>query len=237
MRSAAICASRLTAATRTARKIRIYFEDYPRRDTSRPAVSTIVSIEGGPGYSTTADRASRVALSRPISARRNLLLVDLRGTGRSGALDCPAFHQHILPYPELAGRCAAQLGARRDFYDTSQSVQDIEAVLVALHVGKVDLYGDSYGSYAAQAFALRYPWRLRSLVLDSTYQVPGSDPVLPRPVGAVADRTTPGLCPPARRAWRTATRSPRWRASCTVCAAIRSPAGHTTPTATACSPT
>jgi pimeloyl-ACP methyl ester carboxylesterase len=158
------------------RKIRIYFEDYPRLDTSRPAVSTIVSIEGGPGYSTTADRASRVALSRPISARRNLLLVDLRGTGRSGALDCPAFHKHILPYPELAGRCAAQLGALRDFYDTSQSVQDIEAVLVALHAGKVDLYGDSYGSYAAQAFALRYPWRLRSLVLDSTYQVPGSDP-------------------------------------------------------------
>jgi len=158
------------------RTIRIYFEDYPRRDSSRPAISTIVSIEGGPGYSTTADRASRVALSRPISARRNLLLVDLRGTGRSGALDCPAFKHHILPYPKLAGRCARQLGFERNFYDTSQSVQDIEAVLVALHAGKVDLYGDSYGSYAAQAFALRYPWRLRSLVLDSTYQVTGSDP-------------------------------------------------------------
>ncbi len=37
------------------------------------------------------------------------------------------------------------------------------------------MYGDSYGSYAAQAFALRYPERLRSLTLDGTYPLPGSD--------------------------------------------------------------
>jgi pimeloyl-ACP methyl ester carboxylesterase len=158
------------------RRIRIYFELYPPRDATRPPASTIVSIEGGPGYPTTADRVNRVALSRPVADRRNLLLVDLRGTGRSGALDCPAFKHHILPYLPLAGRCARQLGPKRDFYDTSQSVQDIEAVLAAVHAGKVDLYGDSYGSYAAQAFALRYPGRLRSLVLDGTYQLPGSDP-------------------------------------------------------------
>ncbi len=158
------------------RRIRIYFELYPPRDAARPAQSTIVSIEGGPGYPTTADRANRVALSRPVASRRSLLLVDLRGTGRSGALGCRAFKHHIFPYLARAGRCARQLGPRRDFYDTSQSVQDIEAVLRAVHAGKVDLYGDSYGSYAAQAFALRYPDRLRSLVLDGTYQLPGSDP-------------------------------------------------------------
>ena len=38
------------------------------------------------------------------------------------------------------------------------------------------MYGDSYGSYAAQAFALRYPGRLRSLMLDGTYQLPSPDP-------------------------------------------------------------
>ena len=43
------------------------------------------------------------------------------------------------------------------------------------------MYGDSYGSYAAQAFALRFPGRLRSLTLDGTYQLPGSDPALARP--------------------------------------------------------
>ena len=50
---------------------------------------------------------------------------------------------------------------------------------MALGIGRVDLYGDSYGSYAAQAFALRYPGRLRTLVLDGTYPLPGSDPAGP----------------------------------------------------------
>ena len=138
----------------------------------------MLSIEGGPGFSTTADRSARIQLWRPLSARRDLLLVDLRGTGRSEPLDCPAFRRHILGYIDRAARCAAQLGPARDAYDTSQSVQDLAAVLRALGVGHVDLYGDSYGSYAAQAFAIRYPGQLRSLVLDGTYQLPGSDPAL-----------------------------------------------------------
>jgi pimeloyl-ACP methyl ester carboxylesterase len=158
------------------RRIRIYFELRSRTDRSRPPIATVLSVEGGPGFSTTADRSARVQLWRPISARRDLLLVDLRGTGRSQPLDCPAFRRHILGYIDRAARCAAQIGPARDFYDTSQSVQDLAAVLRVLHIGRVDLYGDSYGSYAAQAFALRYPHRLRSLVLDGTYQLPGSDP-------------------------------------------------------------
>ena len=156
-------------------KIRVFYELYPAT-TPGPVVSTVLSIEGGPGYSTTADRGGRIALWKPLSAHRNLLLVDLRGTGRSGALACKAFSHHILGYIDRAALCAKQLGPRIRYYDTSQSVQDLESVLESLNLGRIDLYGDSYGSYAAQAFALRFPWRLRSLTLDSTYQLPGSDP-------------------------------------------------------------
>jgi pimeloyl-ACP methyl ester carboxylesterase len=158
------------------RKIRIYFEHYFRTQRAGPRTATVLSIEGGPGFSTTADRAVRLQLWRPISAHRDLLLVDLRGTGRSGALNCRAFRRHILPYVVRAGRCAAQIGPKRDDYDTSQSVQDLKAVVDALGLHRLDVYGDSYGSYAAQAFAIRYPGLLRSLVLDGTYQLPGSDP-------------------------------------------------------------
>ena len=86
-------------------KIRVYYEFYPATDTG-PVASTVLSIEGGPGYSTTADRSGRIALWKPLSAHRNLLLVDLRGTGRSGALACKAFADHILGYIDRAGRCA-----------------------------------------------------------------------------------------------------------------------------------
>lgn len=167
------------------RTVRIYYERYPRVRRSRPAVSTVLSIEGGPGYSTTADRAARVELWRPLAERRDLLLVDLRGTGRSGALRCAAFARSTGGYLSRAGRCARQLGPARDLYATGRAVDDLEEVLRALGAGRVDLYGDSYGTYAAQAFALRYPQRLRSLTLDAAYPLPGTDPAFADLIAAV----------------------------------------------------
>jgi len=149
----------------------------------------LAGIPGGGGTMTAADLAlfyqalldggralAGVELWRPVSSRRDLVLVDLRGTGKSAALGCPAFARASRGYVARAGRCATQLGPKRDLYSTSQAVQDLEAVLRALRIGRIDLYGDSYGTYAAQAYALRYPERLRSLVLDGAYPLPGTDP-------------------------------------------------------------
>ena len=49
-------------------------------------------------------------------------------------------------------------------------------MLDALRIPRVDLYGDSYGTFAAQAFAVHHGDRLRSLVLDGAYPVTGTDP-------------------------------------------------------------
>ena len=108
--------------------------------------------------------------------RRSVLLIDARGTGSSGVLECRAFTRRITHYRERAGACAAELGPGVDLYDTHAFVDDIADVLDALGIPAVDLYGDSYGSYAGQAFAVRYPTRLRSLVLDGAYPLPGTDP-------------------------------------------------------------
>lgn len=167
------------------KSIRVYFERYRRSERARPPVSTVVSVEGGPGYPTAADRDARVELWRPLSRRRDLVLVDLRGTGRSGALRCAAFARTTRDYVARAGRCAVQLGPTRDLYSTGRAVEDVEDALRALRVGRVDLYGDSYGTYAAQAFALRYPERLRSLTLDGAYPLPGTDPAFADLIGAV----------------------------------------------------
>ena len=159
-------------------KIKIDFERYRRRDRGRPSLGTIVAVEGGPGYSTTDSRDSYLELVRPLMGRRDLLLVDARGTGLSGALDCPALRRTVAGYVRRAGRCAEQLGPRVDRYTTRASVDDLADVLDALEIGPVDIYGDSYGSYFGQAFAINYPDRLRSLVLDGTYPLPGTDPTL-----------------------------------------------------------
>jgi pimeloyl-ACP methyl ester carboxylesterase len=159
--------------------IGIGFELYPRLDTAHPRGGIIASIEGGPGYSTTDDRTSRLELSRPLMRHRDLLLVDLRGTGLSHPLDCRAFSRSTDRYLVRAGRCAAELGPSRDLYDTHQAVEDVADVLAALRAapGTVDLYGDSYGTYFAQAFAARHPQLLRSVVLDGAYPTPGTDPL------------------------------------------------------------
>ncbi|MFN0154647.1 MAG: alpha/beta fold hydrolase [Gaiella sp.] len=192
------------SAVARGRTIRVYFELYRRRDTARPAESTVVSVEGGPGYGTTPGRASRVALWRPLSLRRNLLLVDLRGTGRSGALRCRALARSTRGYWQRAGRCARELGAARDLYGTGDAVDDVEDVLTAIRARRIDLYGDSYGTYAAQAFALRHPGRLRTLTLDAAYPLPGTDPAYADLAGALRRglrltcRRSPG-CPAAER--------------------------------------
>ena len=127
-------------------------------DTRRRWTATAISACGGPSRSGEISSSSICA-----------------GPGRSGALACPAFAKSSVGYAGRARRCALQLGPDRDLYTTAQAVEDLDDVLLALGSGRIDLYGDSYGSYAAQAFALRHPERLRSLVLDSTYPLPGTD--------------------------------------------------------------
>ncbi len=46
----------------------------------------------------------------------------------------------------------------------------------ALRLRRVDVYGDSYGSFLAQVFASRFPNLVRSVILDSTYQTVNLDP-------------------------------------------------------------
>ena len=171
------------------RTLQVEFELYPRRRADRPSLGTMVDVEGGPGYSTTDSRDYYLELHGPLMDRRDLLLVDQRGTGLSEPLDCAAFRQTVEDYIRRAGRCADQLGGRVDFFGTHAAAEDMADVLDALGIPAVDLYGDSYGSYFAQAFAVRHGSRLRSLVLDATYPLPGTDPAF----GDLAEATRRAL--------------------------------------------
>ncbi len=63
-----------------------------------------------------------------------------------------------------------------DLFATAYAAADLRAVLRRLKLAKVHLYGDSYGTWFAQAFVARYPGVLRSVVLDSSYPVRDLDP-------------------------------------------------------------
>jgi len=201
--------------------IRIGFRWLPA---SRRAVGTVLSVEGGPGFATTGSEDDYLPDIGPLHRSRNLLLVDLRGTGTSTPIDCPGLeragaHQSGRRFDQLVGDCGAQLNHewryRRggwvhasDDFNTAYSARDVERVLRALRLGRVDLYGDSYGSWFAQVFASRYPGALRSVTLDSTYQVLGLDPWYTTTV-ITARRAFNAVC---RRsvACAAATRGPAW---------------------------
>ncbi len=151
--------------------ITIGFEYYPRRDTSRPRLGVILPQEGGPGYSSTGTRDAYLNIFDPLRDRRDILIVDKRGTGTSGAIDCTGIQQGDPNDPAAIADCGQQLGRKSALYRTELAVADIVAVMDALQVPEVDFYGDSYGTYVGQTFAARFGNRLRSIVLDSAYPV------------------------------------------------------------------
>jgi pimeloyl-ACP methyl ester carboxylesterase len=172
-------------------RIRVGFRWLPA--TAGEAAGTILAVEGGPGFASTGSEENYLPMIGPLARTRNLLLIDLRGTGTSTVIDCPALEragsrQSGRRFNRLVGACGARLNhhwryrhgggwvhASEDF-NTAYSARDVARVLRGLRLRRVDLYGDSYGRWFAQAFASRYPGMLRSLTLDSTYQVLRLDP-------------------------------------------------------------
>ena len=171
----------------------IYFEWFPATDGA--AEGTVMAVQGGPGYSSTDYRDDYLAMLGPLTRTRNVLIADLRGTGRSDPVNCPAVQRWTVAdgnqaYIDAVGACGDRLNRMRqrpdgsyvrgaDLYTTATAARDVAVLLNRLNPGKIDLYGDSYGTYFGQVFASRYPGRLRSLTLDSAYPVLGADPFYP----------------------------------------------------------
>jgi pimeloyl-ACP methyl ester carboxylesterase len=169
-----------------ANRIAIHFEFYPRTGQAAGArtgtaatlaspEATLVATEGGPGYPATLSRADYLALFAPLRGDRDVLLMDNRGTGKSGAVDCPALQSAERWTVDGVAACGRSLGSSAALYSTAYAADDLAAVLEALKIARIDLYGDSYGTYFAQVFALRHPERLRTLVLDGAFALDGPD--------------------------------------------------------------
>ena len=156
--------------------VTIGFEFYPHHDAGQPAEGVVLAQEGGPGYSSTGTREGYLRLFEPLRGRRDVLLVDKRGTGLSDPIQCQALQEAGEFVPAAIAACAKQLGPAAWMYGTAPAADDVAAVLDALGIGKVDYYGDSYGTWFGQVFAQRHPDRLRTIVLDSAYPTIGLSP-------------------------------------------------------------
>jgi pimeloyl-ACP methyl ester carboxylesterase len=158
------------------RRLRVHFRVFPRTDRKRPAREPIVAAEGGPGYPTIQSADSYLFMLGPLRRRHDMIVMDNRGTGSSGAINCPRLQEGKGSYAREVARCARRLGAAANAYGTGAAADDLAAVLPKLRVRrKVDIYGDSYGTYLAQTFAVRHPELVRAVVLDAAFGVDGFD--------------------------------------------------------------
>jgi proline iminopeptidase len=101
----------------------------------------LVVLHGGPG----ASHDYFLPHLLPLARTNRLIFIDERGSGRSQRLQDTSL------------------------YTVEGDVEDVEAVRVALHLGKISLLGHSCGGVLAQAYALKYQQNLSHLILNSTF--------------------------------------------------------------------
>src|ERR687884_1121232 len=139
-------------------------------------------IAGGPGQASALafDLASNGGQFRDQFPGYTLVAFDPRGTGRSGVLRCPELQADPSASPAreqaLVAKCATEIGSSRSFYSTRDHADDIDAVRQALGVGRIGLWGTSYGTQLSVAYALTYPSHVARLLLDSVADAAGRDP-------------------------------------------------------------
>jgi len=160
-------------AARKGRKIKLNVVVFPATGTTK-LPDPVFYFAGGPGSAATEEAPYIAEDLIAIRASRDLVFVDQRGTGRSNPLNCnffdPAKPQSYMGHwnpPDGVQRCRKQLESRADLrlYTTSIAMDDLDEVRAALGYAKINLYGISYGSRAAQEYIRRHGRNVRSAVL------------------------------------------------------------------------
>src|SRR4051794_26618446 len=142
---------------------------------ANPTNTAVIGPGRGPGHGAIPFVERLATNMAPALATRDLVVLDQRGTGQSGRLRCGAF---VIPEGSIgqsARSCANEIGPTRAFYRTAETVEDIEAVRRDGGYAKLVLYGTSYGTKVAEAYAARYPANVEALVLDSVVLPEGPD--------------------------------------------------------------
>lgn len=127
---------------------------------------------GGPGEGIAEEAPG---LAQLPERKRDVVLVDQRGTGRSNTLDCE-FWGHPLDLRQAAGdlfpvdavrACKARLEKVADlrYYTTALGMDDVDEIRAWLGYGKINLSGGSYGTRAAEVYLQRHPESVRTVTL------------------------------------------------------------------------
>jgi pimeloyl-ACP methyl ester carboxylesterase len=145
-----------------------------RSSGTAPATGAVFELPGGPGQSSRESSEWMAQVFAPVRGEWDLVFVDPRGTGASGALDCSLYvssepQSYLGDFFPAEGveRCLEELEPRADLtrYSSPYVAEDLEAVRRALGYSKVTLFAGSYGTRIALAYLRRYSEHVHAAIL------------------------------------------------------------------------
>jgi pimeloyl-ACP methyl ester carboxylesterase len=131
-----------------------------------PNPDPLFFIPGGPGEAAVESFGMIAPAFRRINQKRDIVLVDQRGTGKSHPLNCDTGDTPQSQMKVELEKCLANLDADARFYTTALAMDDLNEVRQALGYDKINLYGGSYGTRAALVYLRQYPEHVRAVILD-----------------------------------------------------------------------
>jgi pimeloyl-ACP methyl ester carboxylesterase len=162
-------------------------------DSAEKRRDPILVFQGGPGQAATELAGFYARFFARVRAHRDIILMDQRGTGQSGALKATVIPERMLDDLGAvvpASWVAPTLEALRDTvdltqYTTRRIVDDADRLIGALGYSRVNLYGTSYGTRCALDFMRRHRGHVRTAVIKNV--LPMRAPI-PLSYGANAQR-------------------------------------------------
>ena len=125
-------------------------------------------LAGGPGQAAS-DLAPLLNAFRKVNRERDIVMVDRRGAGRSGAFNCGFEREMPADLQQFSAglaECYPQRPGFAEHLNSRQAVEDLERVRHFLGHRKIALWGGSWGTRTALLYQQRHPQSLRALVLD-----------------------------------------------------------------------
>lgn len=141
--------------------------------TNPAADDPITLLAGGPGQSAQDSWPQIKAAFYPLLGKRDVYLIDQRGTGKSHRLDCPAspaklkLDINLAEIGREAATCYAAQPVPTQWFTTSVAVRDLDYVRSALGIKVWNLYGVSYGTRVALHYLRHYPEHTRRVIIDA----------------------------------------------------------------------
>ncbi|MCI0415962.1 alpha/beta fold hydrolase [bacterium] len=145
--------------------------------TPEPAPDPLWVIQGGPGQAGTKLADFYATAFAEVRKKRDIVLFDQRGTGKSNGLKCEladgsngpgGYLVDLLPI-EKVKECKSHLEKTVDLaqYTTLNGMRDLDEIRAQLGYEKINLYGTSYGTAAATVYMQQYSEHVRTAVLKA----------------------------------------------------------------------